>query len=203
MSGSMARRWIGVLAMVLALAACATGPKPPLMSPIAATGDYGFSEVQTGEDSYNVTYTMPVQRSFLSAGQRQTDNAAARTQATDFALWRAAQLAIEHGAAGFRVLNSHADINTTVEDPYYDSYWGDPFYGSPLWHRRFRPYPFGFPPGPYVPQAFLRARVTTSVQLLQNPGPGDYDAQDVIRQLQQTYPTAEREAAARRGAPAG
>jgi hypothetical protein len=203
MSGSMARRWVVVVAMTLALAACAAGPKPPLMSPIAATRDYGFSEVQTGENSYDVTYTMPVRRSLLSAGQRQADNTASRTQAYDLALWRAAQLAVEHGVAGFRVTNSHTDIDTTVEDPYYDPFWSDPFYGPPFWHRRFRPYPFGFPPGPYVPQVFLRARVTMSVQLLQNPGPGDYDARDVIRQLQQTYPNAEREAATPRGTPAG
>jgi hypothetical protein len=198
MSGSMAVRWIGIVAMVLALAACATGPKPPLMSPIAVTRDYGFSEVQTGENSYDVTYTMPVQRSFLSASQNQADNVAARTQAYDFALWRAAQLAVEHGATGFRVANSHVNVDTTVEDPYYD-----PFYGPPYWRGRFRPYPFGLPPAPYVPQVFLRAQVTMSIQLLQNPGPGDYDAQSVIRQLQQTYPTAERETAALRSVPSG
>jgi hypothetical protein len=188
---------------MLALAACATGPRPPLMSPIAVTRDFGFSEVATGENSFTVTYTMPVRRSFLSAGQRQVDSAAARTQAYDFALWRAAQLALEHGAVGFRVLNSHTDIDTAVEDPFRDPYWGDPFFGPPFWGRRFGPSPFGFPSGPYVPQVFVRVRVTVSVQLLQNPGPGDYDAQSVIRQLQQTYPTAERETATLRSAPTG
>jgi hypothetical protein len=196
MSGSIVRRWIGGVLLAAGLAGCASGPKPPLMSPIAATRSYGYSEVQAGENTYEVTYTMPLRRSLVSAARREADIAASRTEAYDLALWRAAQLALEHGFPGFRVINSHANVDTTIEDQYDDPFWGDPFFGPPLWHRHFRPYPFGYPYGAYSPQAYLRAQVTLNVLLLQSPAPGDYDAQDVIRQLQKTYPNAERETAA-------
>jgi hypothetical protein len=203
MKASIRWRWCGLMLLAVGLAACASGPKPPLMSPIAVGKNYGYSEVQTGDNQYEVTYTVPVRQSTRAVSQRQADATAARTQGYDFALWRAAQLAIERGFAGFRVINSHANIDTVLDEPYSDPFYADPFYGPPYWgpygFRSYRPYPFGYPPSYFGPSpyAYLQAQVTVNVQLLQNPGPGDYDAQDVIRQLQRTYPTAEREIAER------
>src|SRR4051812_42030692 len=56
-------RLVSAIVAVAPLAACETGPKLPLLSPIEQAREYGYSETQRGPDSYEVTYLAPSQRS--------------------------------------------------------------------------------------------------------------------------------------------
>src|SRR5437660_10501808 len=84
------RRWIGYLVLAGALSSCQTGPPPPLLSPLQASGEYGYSDLSLGDDRYQVSYSGPSQRTLRSEDAREQVKAAERTQALDFALWRAA-----------------------------------------------------------------------------------------------------------------
>src|SRR5262245_12333173 len=92
-----------VAALSMALTACSSGPQPPLLSPIADAKRYGFSEVQRGPDTLEVTYLGPSRRTVRFEPDRAADAEAARSQSTDMALWRAAQLAQQRSYLGFRV----------------------------------------------------------------------------------------------------
>jgi hypothetical protein len=176
-----------MLAAILLLAGCATGPAPPLLSPLAQVGKYGYAETKVASGRYEVSYLGPPRRTSRFAEGRRGDELAARTQAYDFAVWRAAQIALQENYAGFRVGQTHSNIDTYVEDyadPFFDPFWG------PYWYRRDA---FAYPFYPYTrtTYAYLQARVTIDVTLLHNPGPGDYLARDAITQLRRTYPGAE------------
>jgi hypothetical protein len=183
------RAWIGLLAttVTLALAACDTAPLPPAMSPLAVAKYYGYSELPLGDERYQVTYVGPYRRSLRSPGPVQEASAAQRTMVYDFALWRAAQLALARGFPGIRVSNVRSNVNTYADD-YYDTFYGPGFYpygGYPYGPRWGGPY---WGPSPYVHQ---QAEVTIDAQLLGAPAGGDYVALDVIDQLRRTYPGAE------------
>jgi hypothetical protein len=180
---------------LLLLAACQTTPPPPLLSPITATGayGYGYAERRVGPEDWEVTYVGPVRRAPLYGGSREADQAAARTQAFDFMLWRAAQIALSEGFTAFRVGQTRSNVDTRVEDYGYDPFYG-PGWGpwGPGWgvNRFYYPY---FPPYPYArsASAYLQARISGDVHLLHAAAPGDYVAEDVIAQARRTYPGAE------------
>ncbi|HEX7969432.1 MAG TPA: hypothetical protein VF502_14525 [Stellaceae bacterium] len=183
-----AKLWRGVLLLVgLALlpTGCATGPQLPLLTPIAVAGSFGYSEIRISDDRYMVTYVAPPGLTSAYGTAREADAQAARTLAFDMAVWRAAQIAEAQGFAGFRIIDRRSDVDTYAV-PYYDPWdpWG-------CWECR----RFGFPsyhdPFPYSPYAYLQARVTITVQMLHDPGPGDYKAAAVIEQLRRTYPGAD------------
>ncbi|HZS84097.1 MAG TPA: hypothetical protein VFA50_14580 [Stellaceae bacterium] len=193
MTGSIRRRWrvfCGFALLALALAACELAPSPPLMSPIQVAKYYGYSEVPIGNGRYDVSYLGPSHRSLRSPTAWEATSAAERTQAYDFALWRAAQIALAEGYAGFRTSNVRSNVNTFSDD-YYDPFcgpWG-PWYGPGFYPHRFWGYPYPYcAPSPYADQ---QTAVTIEVQLLHSLGPGDYNAADVIAQLRRTYPGAE------------
>jgi hypothetical protein len=183
----MAGSWRLVVALigVALLGGCITGPPPPLLTPLAIGGDFGYAEAPAGNDQSQVTYIAPPRVASPYGIARETDAQAARTLAFDMAVWRAAQIAQFQGFAGFRIADRRSDVDT-YPDPLYQP-WGPPG----CWHcRRFGfPYygdPFGGPT--YV---YLQARVTITAQMLHDPGPGDYTAADAIAQLRRTYPGAE------------
>jgi hypothetical protein len=180
-------RWIGVAGLAL-LVACATGPAPPLLSPIEVAHVYGYSERPLGDNRYEISYLGPRRRSLRSPEAHSETSAAERTQAFDFALWRAAQIALAQGFAGFRVSNVRTDTSTVVDNDYDPLYGPGPYpfrpWGRP-WEPSWGPY---WAPSPY---AYEQTRVTFDVTLLQALGEGDYNAADVIAQLRQTYPGAE------------
>jgi hypothetical protein len=190
-TGAVALRRLAAAALVCLLAACATGPQAPLLSPLNVAKRYGYTEATFGPAKVQVTYVGPSRQSSVYASERDPDANAARTQAYDLAVWRAAQIALERGFTGFHVDSSRADIETTYDDPFYDPLYGPPYgpYFGPPFRRRFWGYP-GFYPS-YNPYAYIQARVTIDVTLLQALGPGDYVAQDAIAQLRRTYPAAE------------
>jgi hypothetical protein len=182
-------RRLALFLALLLLAACETTPPPPLLSPITATGDYGFgyTERQLGPEDWEVTYVGPVRPGPVYAGANDAMRVAARTQSFDFMLWRAAQIAQSEGFAAFRVGQTRSNIDTRIEDYY------DPFYG-PGWGRWG---PWGvnrfYYPYPYTRSisAYLQAQTSADIHLLRAAAPGDYVAQDVIAQARRNYPNAE------------
>lgn len=176
---------LAVLALAAMLASCASGPKPPLLSPIEQARGYGYRDAQIGPDTYEVIYLGPSQDTLRLAPEADAD--AARTRATDMALWRAAQIAEQRGFRGFRVSQTRSNTDTYVQDydPYYGPYWG-PGWG---WRQRWAyPYPYAFGPTPY---ATIQPRVTVDMQLRNDLATGDYNAADVISELRARYPLAE------------
>jgi hypothetical protein len=180
-------RGIGLLVVLAILAGCAIGPSAPLMSPIQVAGTYGYSEVPVGGNRYAVSYLGPSQRTLRSPNARQETAATEHTQAYDFALWRAAQIALAQGMRGFRVGNVHTNVETLVDD-YYDPYYGPGlFTHRRLWGRA----PYWGPYGGSSPYAFQQTSVTVDVTLLQSLAAGDYDARETIEQFRKIYPGAE------------
>lgn len=169
-----------------ALSAC-EAPPPPLLSPLQATGEYGYADLALGDNRYQVSYTGPSQRSLRSPEAREQIGAAERAQASDFALWHAAQIALAQGFAGFRTSNVRTNVDSTVDDD-YDSLYG------PVWdpRRRFGE-PFGPSWGPYggpSPYLYTRTQIVVDVVLLRSLDSGDYDAAETVARLSRTYPGA-------------
>jgi hypothetical protein len=179
-------RLVGLPAIVALLTACTSGPAAPLMSPIEASGNYGYSEASAGPNRYEVTYTGPSQRTLRSVNARRETAADEHTQAYDFALWRSAQLALAQGMPGFRVGNVRTNVDTLVDD-YYDYYRPGLFSNRYLWG----PGPYWGPYGEPNPYAYQQTSVTMNVNLLPSLAPGDYDARDTRDQWRKTYPGAE------------
>jgi hypothetical protein len=183
------RNWLGGMAAALALTACA-GPAPPLMSPLQVARNYGYSEVPIGDGRYRVSYLAPYYRTLRSPRSEDAASNAARTQALDFALWRAAQIATAQGYSGFSASNVRTDVKTVADDSYdpiYGPWYGPGFGPGPNWWGPSWASPY-WGPSPYV---FERVEATVEVELKRDPGPGDYDARDVVAQLRQHYPGAE------------
>jgi len=177
-------RLIALLFGAAVLGGCVSGPSPPLLTPLAIGGSFGYSEMRVGDDRDMVTYVAPPRLTTPYGVARESEAQAARTLAFDMAVWRAAQLAQSQGFAGFRIIDRRSDVDTyPYADPFYDPW--------PCWQCR----RYGFPyyPDPYrgSPYVYLQARVTITVQRLHDPGDADYRADDAIAQLRRTYPGAE------------
>src|SRR5271166_6059192 len=101
------RRWVGrvgiALALTVLLAACATPPGPPLLSPVDLAHNYGYSDTAKGENHFIVNYLGPSNSSSVAPTQHESDAEQARTQAFDFAVWHGAQIAQAKGFEGFRI----------------------------------------------------------------------------------------------------
>jgi hypothetical protein len=184
------RRALGVLVLAAALAACETTPSAPLLSPLGVAKYYGYGETPLGEDRYEVSFVGPTRRSTRAEATRQQVAAEQRTQAYDFAVWRAAQLALAGGFTGFSVSNVRTHLDSHADD--LDPFWGQGFYGPGPFSYRYPWGPYWGPPywGP-SPYEYLRTDAAIEVRLLHALQPGDYDAHDVVEQLRQTYPGAE------------
>ena len=183
------RFFLALIGLAVGLAACETTPPLPLMSPLQTAKYYGYGEVPLGQDRYEVSFVGPTRRGLRGDASRQQVALEERTQAYDFALWRAAQLALAQGFAGFAVSNVRTHLDSHTED--YDPFWG-PDYNPGL-------YPYRYPWGPYwggpywgpSPYEDLRTDAVIDVHLLHAPQEGDSDAQQVVDQLRRTYPGAE------------
>ncbi|MDB5408413.1 MAG: hypothetical protein JWL84_3325 [Rhodospirillales bacterium] len=176
----------GFFCVALLASGCASGPPAPLLSPIEVGQDHGYSEVALGGDRYQVTYVVPPQRSGRSSDIRAAAIAAERKLALDMVAWRAAQLALAHGYAGFKLGNINANVNTYDEEPAYlpPPWWGPggfrrAYYGDlgPYWE-----------PSPFV---LLQVDLSVDVTLEASPGPGADSAQATIERLRQAYPGVE------------
>lgn len=192
----------GLALALLLLAGCA-GPDLPLLSPIEQAKFYGYAEKPLGDGRYSVSYVGPSHLTLSYTGDRSQASDAARRQAYDFALWRAAQIARAGGYGGLRVTSRQADVDTVAQPAYYDSNFYAPFGpGTDLFRNHHGP-PFGTaydagyfaPPSPY---ARVQARASIDVELLREPGAGDLRVDEVLGKMQQAYPGADAQPPAQR-----
>ncbi len=186
------------LAAASLLAACQLETSPPLLAPIDSSHDYGYSEKPLGEQRYAITYQGP--RHIAAAGpEAERSTAAALQQASDLAIWRAALLAKSAGYEGFRLTDRQAEVNThpgtayntaTPCGPFQSSYQTDARhslggFAADYSHSFAECNHSGTPP-------WLQAHASIEIALLHAPGPSDYAADTVLRQMQQAYPGADR-----------
>jgi hypothetical protein len=178
-------------ALLLLLAAVLSGcvgapipPPPPLMSPYPAAGyGYGYSEERIGPDLLRVVYHGPL-RPFDYAGPRGAQIDRAANEAGDFALWRAAQLAIAENKPAFAIIERRADTETLNRPGgwAYDPVWPGHCYPG-YWHWRCRGWPSTYVP----PIADGRARATLTVRLEARVTPRNVDAAATIRRMERLY----------------
>ena len=168
-----------LVSLLLLLAACATpAPPKPAMVPVGTTGDFGYSSQDLGPDRIAVTYRGDAVAVSASNPRDDARTKAERDKARDLALWRAAQIALERGQAGFKIENEKSDSDIEVQrrsyyrpSPFYDPFW-DP-YDDPFGPRYRRPYwrddwPYSYQ---QVRSATARAVVTLTVTLYQSFDP--------------------------------
>ena len=164
-----------------------------MLSPMGS-GDSGYSDQNLGGDRYAVSYVGSSRFGAVAPAQRDQDIAAARTQALDFAIWRAAQIADGGGFAGFRVVSQQASVDQSSQPVYYDQNFTSTYGGNVGAGGIVRPpsvgttAPQSFPESPNVR---LQGRASIEVQLLRTLGPNDLPAKDVIQQFRAKYPGAE------------
>ena len=174
--------------LVGALSSCQIGLPPPLLSSLQATREYGYADLALGDDRYQVSYLGPSQRSLRAADARKEINEAESTQAFDFALWRAAQIAQAQGFAGFRVSNVRTNVDSMVEEDYDPLFAPDWYpanrFGGPVFGRYWGGYAS---PSPYID---TRTQIVIDIALLRSLEIGDYDASETIDRLSKAYPGA-------------
>lgn len=192
------RRLAAAVATTLLLAACQLESSPPLLSPIDASHDYGYSEKQLSPQRYAITYQGP--RRIAAAGpEADRSTAAALQQASDLAIWRAALLAKSAGYEGFRVTDRQAEVSTHPGTAYNTATPCGPFQSSYQTDARHSlggfaaDYSHSFAECNHSGTSpWLQAHANIEVDLLHAPGPADYSADTVVHQMQQTYPGADR-----------
>lgn len=189
------RRPLAILLAILALAGCGGSGRYPLLSPIAQAGSHGYSDTSLGSDRYTVTYVGPPRLSSSEPGARDRDAAAARAEALDLAIWRAAQLAQGGGFAGFRIIGQNSTVDVSPQPTYYDQQFYAPFGSDVGAGGIMRPPSVGATAPmnyPESPSDRLQGRARVDIELLRKPGPNDLFAKDVIDRLRLKYPEAEK-----------
>ncbi len=113
----MNTRLLSALAGCLLIAGCASGPA---YRPAAQPDDYGYRDTVLTSDRYRVSF----------AG----DSGTARESVENFALFRAADVAIAHGASRFRITSRETSPITTTSGGGPSTSigygWGYPFFGT-------------------------------------------------------------------------
>jgi len=186
--------WLGLAATAL-LSACATEPPPPLMSSYSETGRYGYVDRQSGRDRYEISYIGAPMRTASTRPGRADDTKAAKAEAYDLALWRAAQIAIDNGYEGFAIDDQDHEVEVTVNQgsypyrrPYYGSYYGPYGHRSGFFYGGY-PY-FGYGGYSLYRYTTLRATVTLSVAMRKQAGADDFDAAATAARQAAKYPAA-------------
>jgi hypothetical protein len=175
-------RWAALALILTTLGACQSTPPRPLFQPLEAGAQFGYSEKQIDDTHWQVTYTGPRYRSAYGDTARQGDVDAARAQAYDLALWRAAQIALEHDHSKFSVVTERRDVDNSTEiDRHYPGY----------------PYPFGYrragfwgwPPyyDDYDVRSWSQATVALTIDLNPAPGAQVLDAKETAARLEDQY----------------
>lgn len=188
------------VALGLSAGGCVKTPAPtvPAMTALAANGDYGYSETALAADRYEVTFVTP---SLAAPGDPDNDYGLAgqKDRAHALALWRAAQLALEHGYPAFRVESESRNVDVAVADPPPAppfvmaplrtlsgppcrsdcdnpvGYWGDPYFNPryDAWYRR--------------SHSSGRVTATLTVRMLPAAVAGAFDAAQTAERLRSAY----------------
>ncbi|HET7315188.1 CC0125/CC1285 family lipoprotein [Salinisphaera sp.] len=160
-------RFIGLTALVALLAGCASGP---VYRPAAQPGDYGYRDTMLTHQHYRVSF---------SGGY-----GTARETVDNFALFRAAQVALSHGADHFRVVSWHTSpiTESTAFGP-----TASIGYGYPLWSTG-----FGYSTG-----SVSRTRYESVLQIqigadVPDQGPHIYNARQIKQNLSPEVAAVER-----------
>jgi hypothetical protein len=162
-------RGVFTLLAVALCAACAPQSFQELNVPASAGTGYGYSEQRLDERRFAITYAAPVQRGFTFAGDAGREEADRQVnRAYEFALARAAELALANGYAAFRVEDRRNDAMSQNFEA-----WQGPFV------RPQRNYA--------MDDAYLAARVTVVVALIPTIEPGAYDAQGTLATIRNRY----------------
>lgn len=173
----------------LLLAACATGPRYPLYTPLETAGSFGYSEQQTSADSYRVTYRAPIETTYrYGQAAREREGDRLLTVAYDLALRRAAELALANGYPAFTIERRDNEVTLDVQRRYDDPFFG-PYAFYPPHSLRYG-YPFYHPfyyPRYSRPETEIAAEVTLEVQFQRSPGPDSFDAQKTLDRLRTQY----------------
>jgi hypothetical protein len=181
MHASAKALWLGLL-----LAACTTAPPLPLLSPLDQAKRYGYTERELAPDRLEVSYVGPRHRvPFAASPLPEPVVQPVRAEALDLALWHAAEFALARGVKGVRVIERQSFVDTRPE-LLPDVGWSP----WPTWR-----YPTGFMYGPPgyagVPDLYIQARATVTVQLVPEPQGDDLDAAATITRLRAAHPDAE------------
>ena len=173
------------------LAACETGPRAPLMSPISAGAGYGYDETVVDEGRFEVRYSGPRQRSWSSRQKRDADVAAARELTYELALLRAAQLAAADGHPAFAVTDRQSDVDIEI---LHELAYGDPFLATP--YHPYGPYgPFNiyslhmmgyFPP--LFRGAWVQAETRLAIDMLDAATEHGFDTAATLERLEAAHP---------------
>jgi hypothetical protein len=165
----MTMKSLQVLAIALALSACAT-VNP--YHPAASAGGYGYSDQRLEQDRYRITF--------------RGDSATKRAQVEDYLLFRSAEVTLQSGYDYFVITNRAMETDRRTDPEWFGPYGGPymfPYsYYSPRWG--WRPYydPFWRDP------VYFRevTRYETTAEIVMHKGakpPGDANAFDA-RQVQ-------------------
>lgn len=156
-----ARMLIALLVTCVGLAACATGPAYRLA---VHPGDYGYRDTQITNDRYRVSFS--------------GDYSMSRETVENFALFRAADVALAHGADHFRITARETLPVTSMDyGPTttfgYGYGWGSPFWGTGIG---------------YSFRGASETRYETVLEIQLGPdvpaqGPDVYDAHQIKRNL--------------------
>lgn len=156
----MNTRFIWLTALIALLAGCASGP---VYRPAAEPGGYGYRDTQLTAQHYRVSF----------AG----DDGTARETVENFAMFRAADLALSHGYDRFRVVSRQTSPITENTDygpnASFGYGWGYPFWGTGVG---------------YSTNSVSRTRYESVLQIQVGPdvpdqGPDIYDARQLKQNL--------------------
>ncbi len=180
-----------VTGLVGLLAACTT-PEPtfPLLTPIQTAKSFGYSEEIQADNKVEVTYVTPTTQAYgfrYSASPAEKDG---KDLGFDLAVWRASQIAQARGFLGFKVLESHFNVDAFTANGYYDP--GPFFFAHTGFRTRRGFFGGGFSDGFYEPpQRTVQVQAKVNVQLTNELSPGDYNAAESLAQLHVRYPNGD------------
>lgn len=182
MASASTLRAMALLGALLLASACQSTPPRPLFQSLEAEAGFGYSDRQIDQRHWEVTYVGPRYRS--TYGESDTGEAdAARTQAYDLALWRAAQIALEQDRPRFAVVTERRDLDRSTEiNRRYSSY---PFY--PYGFRRYGPWGWPWYGNDYSVRSFGEATVTLTIDLDPGPDARIFDAKETADRLEAEY----------------
>jgi hypothetical protein len=171
-----------LIASALGVAGCQSAPPQPLFRPLESGATYGYTDRQIDQTHWEVTYTGPRYRSSYSDTSRDKETEAARTEAYELALWRAAQVALEQKKPRFAVVSERRDVDRSSEVDRYPSYPYYPYgFRHPFW---------GYWPSyndDYSVRAYHDAVVTLTIDLNPPPGAQAIDAKETADRLEAQY----------------